>query len=42
MYLSVGIILIVVLILDVSEFIISLCRKEENDEESGEQFEDYY
>ena len=42
MYLSVAVILIIVLILDVSEFIISLCRNEDNDEEDGEQLEDYH
>ena len=41
MYLSVAIILVVVLILDVSEFIISIWRKEDEDED-GEQLEDYY
>ena len=42
MYLSVALILIVVLILDVGEFIISLCRNEDNDGEDWEQLEDYY
>ena len=40
MYLSVVIILVCILILDVSEFIISIWRKE--DEKEEEQPEDYY
>lgn len=41
MDLNVAIILIIILILDVGEFIISLCRNEDTNEDR-EQFEDYY